>query len=84
MKIKFRKGKAAKLPDYVSSDAVAQFVGCSKRTVNRWLKDQPNLGITVKSASGKSMRVLSRDEAKKLSEQMKVLHKYEKEAATDG
>ena len=59
------------LPKFVSSDAVAKFIGCSKRTINRRLKEIPNLGITVHSATGKHHRVLSRKEVGVLLKHMK-------------
>ena len=72
MEVKFNEQQdAMRLPEYVSSAAIAKFIGCGKRTVNRWLKDAPNLGIKVHSATGKHYRVLSRDEVQELCDRMK-------------
>jgi len=73
MKIKFKKKKPT-LPAHLTVDAVADYIGCSRRTVNRWLKDMPKFGITAYSASGKHQRVLTKDEAVWLFDQMVSLH----------
>lgn len=58
------------LPAYVSSDALAEWIGCTKRTVNRWLLKHPDIGFKVHSASGKKYNVLTRDDAYLLASKM--------------
>jgi len=53
---------------------VADYIGCSRRTVNRWLKDMPELGITAYASTGKHNRVLTKDETLWLKIQMRALH----------
>jgi len=63
-----------KLPEYMSTNIIAQQIGCTSRTINRWLKECPTLGITVHSATGKHYRVLSRDDVTWLHGQIKRFH----------
>jgi pyocin large subunit-like protein len=79
MEIKFNDAKTCgSLPAYVSTEAAAKFIGCGKRTVNRWLKKHPALGITVYSSSGKHARVLSRDDVKTMFAGMRKVQKERK------
>ena len=79
MEIKFKDvKKVGSLPEYVSTDAAAKFIGCGKRTVNRWLKKHPALGITVYSSSGKHARVLSRDDVETMVAGMRKVEKERK------
>jgi len=62
------------LPKYMSTNVIAKHIGCTSRTINRWLKEHPTLGITVHSATGKHYRVLARDEVEWLHGQIKRFH----------
>tara|TARA_R100000742_G_C4265110_1_gene83091 strand:+ start:783 stop:1052 length:270 start_codon:yes stop_codon:yes gene_type:complete len=76
MDIKFetRRPHPRSLKEYLSSDAVAKYVGCTRRTVNRYLNKLPDLGIKVYSASGKCQRVLKREDALWLYDHIKHRH----------
>ena len=67
------------LPEYGTCDVAAEFIGCDRKTVFRWLKDFPNLGIKVVSHSGRTYRVLAKDEIVKLRDHIMTFHRSQKQ-----
>jgi len=67
------------LPAYATCDLVANFIGCDRKTVFRWLKDFPNLGIKVVSHSGRTYRVLAKDEIITLHDHILTFHRSKDE-----
>ena len=62
------------LPEFMSTNVIAEKIGCTSRTINRWLKENPELGITVHSATGRHYRVLAREDVEWLHGQIKRFH----------
>tara|TARA_R100000152_G_C6781589_1_gene216424 strand:- start:742 stop:1047 length:306 start_codon:yes stop_codon:yes gene_type:complete len=62
------------LPDYMSPNIIAEVIGCTSRTINRWLRDLPELGITVQAAPNKFFRALSREDVVWLHQHIQRMH----------